>query len=157
MITLKASEDLNWEVITAVAYERARFDIAPELLASVERGREIFNQLIEAGAPCYGVTTGLGKLSTTDLSTEARDAISRNILLARAAAFGEPLPRPVVRAMMMVRLANFLSGQDGVSAELCQFIAARLNDDFDPFVPALGHGFARSLCTIKTQLFFIKT
>ena len=83
MITLKASEDLNWEVITAVAYEQARFDIAPELLASVERGREIFNQLIEAGAPCYGVTTGLGKLSTTDLSTEARDAISRNILLAR--------------------------------------------------------------------------
>ena len=106
MITLKASEDLNWEVITAVAYEQARFDIAPELLASVERGRGIFNELIEAGAPCYGVTTGLGRLSTTDLSTEARDAISRNILLARAAAFGEPLPRPVVRAMMMVRLAN---------------------------------------------------
>ena len=142
MITLKAPEDLNWDVITAVAYEQARFDIAPELLASVERGRGIFNELIEAGAPCYGVTTGLGRLSTTDLSKEARDAISRNILLARAAAFGEPLPRPVVRAMMMVRLANFLSGQDGVSAELCQFIAARLNDDFDPFVPALGHGFA---------------
>ena len=31
MITLKAPEDLNWDVITAVAYEQARFDIAPEL------------------------------------------------------------------------------------------------------------------------------
>ena len=33
MITLKAPEDLNWDVITAVAYEQARFDIAPALLA----------------------------------------------------------------------------------------------------------------------------
>ncbi len=108
MITLKVPEDLNWHVLTAVAYEGARFDISPKLLDSVERGREIFNELIDAGAPCYGVTTGLGRLSTTDLSTEARDAISRNILLARAAAFGESLPRPGVRARKMGRLANFL-------------------------------------------------
>ena len=81
MITLKAWADLNWNAITAVAYEGVRLDIAPELLASVERGREIFNGLIDAGAPCYGVTTGLGRLSTTDLSAKARDAMSRGHML----------------------------------------------------------------------------
>ena len=142
MITLETLSDLNWDAVTAVAYEQARLEIAPGLLARVEQGRETFNALIDAGIPCYGVTTGLGRLSTTDLSSEARDAISRNILLARAAAFGDPLPRPVVRAMMMLRLVNFLSGKDGVSSELCQYITARLNDHFDPFVPSVGHGFA---------------
>jgi len=142
MITLRTLSDLNWDAVTAVAYKQERLEIAPELLAKVQQGRETFNALIDAGAPCYGVTTGLGRLSTTDLSSEARDAISRNILLARAAAFGDALPRPVVRAMMLLRLVNFLSGQDGVSVELCQYIAARLNDDFDPFVPSVGHGFA---------------
>ena len=142
MITLATLSDLNWDTVTAVAYERARLEITPELLDRVEQGHEAFNALIDTGAPCYGVTTGLGRVSTTDLSSEAREAISRNILLARAAAFGDALPRPVVRAMMMLRLVNFLSGQDGVSRELCQYIVARLNDDFDPFVPSVGHGFA---------------
>ena len=142
MITLRMLSDLNWDAVVAVGYERERLDIAPELLAKVRQGREAFNALIDAGSPCYGVTTGLGRLSGTDLSPEARDAISRNILLARAVAFGDPLPRPVVRTMMMLRLVNFLSGQDGVTSELCQYITARLNDDFDPFVPSVGHGFA---------------
>ena len=142
MITLRVLPDLNWDAVVAVAYEQERLDIASALLAKVRQGRETFNALIDAGSACYGVTTGLGRLSDTDLSPEARDAISRNILLARAVAFGDPLPRPVVRAMMMLRLVNFLSGQDGVTSELCQYITARLNDDFDPFVPSVGHGFA---------------
>ena len=43
---------------------------------------------------------------------------------------------------MFIRLFNFLSGLDGVSRELCQFLVARLNDDFVPWIPALGHGMA---------------
>jgi histidine ammonia-lyase len=142
MITLAQPSDINWSSVCAVAYDSTSVEISPALLEKVENGRRRFNELIRQGAPCYGVTTGLGRLSTTELSVAERKTMSRNILLARAVAFGDPLPRPVVRAMLLLRLVNFLSGRDGVSAQLCCFIAERLNDHFDPWVPSMGHGFA---------------
>ena len=140
MIVLNSAEDLTWDVIEAVAYHDARVRLSQALLDFVDDGRRKFQRLINAGVPCYGVTTGLGELVTLNLSDAEREDLPHNILRARAAAIGEPLARPIVRAMMMMRLVNFLSGQDGVSAELCQFLVDRLNDDFTPWVPSLGHG-----------------
>ena len=39
---------------------------------------------------------------------------------------------------MLLRLAGFLAGAAGVSAELCAFLAARLNDGWAPVVPSRG-------------------
>lgn len=142
MITLHSAQDISLESVIAVAHDDAPLTIAPDLLAYVAAQRARFDALITQGVPCYGVTTGLGNFSTLTLSDEARTDLAHNILRARAAAIGEPLPRPVVRSMMMIRLFNFLSGGSGVSAELCQFIADRLNDNFTPWVPSLGHGMA---------------
>lgn len=140
MIVLHKPTDINWDTVQAVAYDDAPLSIAPELLASVEAGRQRFEQLIADGVPCYGVTTGLGQLVTLDLDDAARRDLPHNILRARAAAIGPPLGKPIVRAMLMAKLFNFLSGSDGVSTGLCQFLVDRLNDDFTPWVPSLGHG-----------------
>ena len=51
-----------------------------------------------------------------------------NILRARAAAIGPPLPRAVSRSTLLLKLTNFLSGMDGVRPALCEYIVARLND-----------------------------
>ena len=140
MITLHSLSDINWQTVQAVAYDEEKLTIAPSLLAEVGAGRAKFQQLIAAGVPCYGVTTGLGELVGLELSEAERRDLPHNILRARAAAIGKPLPRPVVRALLMIRLVTFLSGQDGVSPQLCTFLVDRLNDGFTPWVPALGHG-----------------
>lgn len=49
---------------------------------------------------------------------------------------------PVTRAMLLIRLVNFLGGRSGVRAELCRYLVDRLNDGFTPWVPSLGHGMA---------------
>lgn len=140
MIRLDQSADINWDNLQAVAYEGAHLELGPVLLDQVDKGRRTFLRLIEQGVPCYGVTTGLGRLVNVELDERAKTELARNILLARAVAVGEPLPREVVRATLMIKLVNFLSGQDGVSPDLCQFIVARLNDGFTPRIPRLGHG-----------------
>lgn len=142
MITLKTAPDINWENVEAIAYHNEPVEIASELLDHVEAGRAHFQNLIDQGVPCYGVTTGLGQLVTHDLTEAERNDLPHNILRARAAAIGPPLPREVVRALMVMRLVNFLSGRDGVSGKLCQFLVDRLNDDFTPWVPSQGHGMA---------------
>jgi histidine ammonia-lyase len=64
------------------------------------------------------------------------------MLLARAVAIGDPFVKPVVRAMMLIRLVNFLTGRAAVRSDLCRYLVARLNDDFIAWVPSLGHGMA---------------
>lgn len=152
MITLRTTADINWENVEAIAFYDAPVQIAPELLDSVDEGRARFHHLIEQGVPCYGVTTGLGQLVTQELSKAERDELPHNILRARAAAIGPPLPQQIVRVLLVMRLVNFLSGLDGVRAELCQFLVDRLNDGFTPWVPSLGHGMAADV-TAHTHAF----
>ena len=94
MITLKTLEDINWVNVQAVAYDEEKIEISTDLLVEVETGRQRFQALIDAGIPCYGVTTGLGKLVNLDLSDADRADLPHNILRARAAAIGPPLPPP---------------------------------------------------------------
>ena len=142
MITIKTPADINWQSVHAIAYDHEPVEIAEQLLARVDEGRAAFMRLIEQGVSCYGVTTGLGQLADLDLSDEDRKDLPANILRARAAAIGPPLDKSIARANMLLRLVNFLSCMDGVSADLCRYIVDRLNDDFTGWIPKLGHGMA---------------
>ena len=142
MITLTHATDINWINLYRVAYQDEPLHIDAELLRKVDAGHAHFIELMARGVPSYGVTTGLGKLVTTELDDSARAELPANMLRARAVAIGDPFKRPVARAMMMIRLVNFLSGRAAVRGDLCAYLVARLNDDFTPWVPALGHGMA---------------
>ena len=142
MIRINQLADIDWDSVQAVAYSHEPLEISEQLLAKVDEGRSTFLKLIEQGAPCYGVTTGLGQLADLDLSEAEQKDLPANMLRARAAAIGPPLAKPIARANMLLRLVNFLSGLDGVSSDLCRFIVDRLNDDFTGWIPKLGHGMA---------------
>ncbi len=142
MIRIDAPGDLDWDAVMQIAWGDARVTLGDELLAAVDAGRTRFDALIARGVPCYGLTTGLGKLVTTSLDGAAQAEIPRNVLIARAAAFGDPLPPQVARATQVIRLVNFLSARAAVGSALCRFLVDRLNDDFTPWIPALGHGMA---------------
>ena len=92
---------------------------------------------LAGGARLYGVTTGLGHLAREPLALEDREAFQRAILL-RGAGHGPALPADVVRGALLLRLTGFLAGDAAVSPELCEFLAARLNDGWTPVVPSRG-------------------
>ena len=140
MITLQHAEDISWDTVCAIAYDDVKLSLSSELLQKVSEGRRCFRTLIDAGAPCYGVTTGLGRLVDVDLDDDAKQVLARNILVGRAAGVGPPLSKPVARATLLIKLCNFLSARDGVRPELVSFVVDRLNDDFVPWIPSLGHG-----------------
>jgi histidine ammonia-lyase len=142
MITISSVTDLNWVNLYRVAYQSQPLEIDGKLLQQVDAGHAHFNELIAGGLQSYGVTTGLGKLVGTRLDDAARAELPANMLRARAVAIGEPFAKPVARAMLLIRLVNFLSGRSAVRGELCRYLVDRLNDDFTPWVPSLGHGMA---------------
>jgi histidine ammonia-lyase len=141
-IELGRGADLTAEVYDDVIWGNAKVAIHPAALARVERHRQLFLRHLETGVICYGVNTGLGALSKNDLDDADRAALPRHILLGRASAIGTPFKREIVRGALLIKLAQFLDGSSAVSPALCQYLAARLNDGFAPYVPSEGLGMA---------------
>src|SRR3954471_16022223 len=152
MITLSGPETLDWVLYDRIVRDGEHIELDAGGLERVDAARVRMLAALDAGAPAYGVTTGLGYLATTEIPPADRRALQRSILLGRAVAVGPPLPSEVVRGAMLLRLTGFLSGAAGVSGALCSFIADRLNDGWLPDVPARPHGAAGEI-TLLSHLF----
>lgn len=141
-VLLNRTADLTAAVYEAVIWNDAKVVLHPAALERVELHRQLFLRHLETGVICYGVNTGLGALSKKDLDDADRAALPRHILLGRAAAIGAPFKREIVRGALLIKLAQFLDGSSAVTPALCDFLAARLNDGFAPYVPSEGLGMA---------------
>ena len=137
MIVLERPGRLDLAAYRRVVLEGEAVEAAPAALAAVDAARTRMLAFLEGGAPAYGVNTGLGYLAGVRLDAEGQKSLQRAIL-RRGAGHGPPFPPHVVRGAMLLRLAGFLQGDAGVSAALCRFLAARLNDGWAPWVPSRG-------------------
>jgi histidine ammonia-lyase len=88
------------------------------------------------------VNTGMGALADVRLTEPQQRSHQRNLLLARATGGPPWLDAADARALLAVRLRTFLSGDSGVSAELCQRLVDFLDADIVPAVPRTGAGSA---------------
>ena len=148
-IVLGSPGDLTLPLYRRIAEGRERIALSDDALERVERSRSLFLKHLESGASAYGVTTGLGAMAGHDLSQEEQALLPRHILLGRAAAVGPPFPVADVRGAMLIRLVQFLGGASAVSADLCRFMADRLNDGFVPCVPSEGLGMAGEIIPLS--------
>jgi histidine ammonia-lyase len=137
MIVLARPDQLDLAQYRRIVLEREPVALDPGALAAVRAARERLIAHLETGVEAYGVTTGVGYLARTRVDPEAQRAFQR-ALLVRGAGVGPPLAPEVVRGAMLLRLTGFLGGAAGVSAELCELLAERLNDGWSPVVPARG-------------------
>jgi histidine ammonia-lyase len=119
-----------------------RVEISPGLLDEVQRVCEAAREVLRHGDPVYGVNTGMGALSGVRLTEAEQLAHQRNLLLGRATGGPPWMEAADARAIVAVRLRTFLSGDSGVSAGLCQHLAATLNAGLVPAVPRTGVGSA---------------
>jgi histidine ammonia-lyase len=142
VIRLDSHDALDLGLYRRIVRDGEPVEVAPALLRRVEERRDAMLRSLEAGNPAYGVTTGLGYMSTVEIPPAEQPALQRSILLGRAVGVGEPLPREVVRGAMLLRLTGFLSGDAGVSADLCMLLAGLLNQGWTPCVPTGPHGAA---------------
>lgn len=138
---IEAAADLDAAAIRKVSAGlqiRLGPGLASRLQAQCERGRAA----LRGGAEAYGVTSGMGALSTVRLSPAEQRAHQRNLLIGRATGGPPWLPEADVRAIIAVRLRTFLSGDAAVSAGLCQRLTDVLAARLVPAVPQGGAGSA---------------
>jgi histidine ammonia-lyase len=112
----------------------------PLVEALAARRKALLTSLGSGGQPVYGVNTGMGRLAGVALDPRQQAEHQRNLLIGRAVGGPPWLPPEDVRALLVVRLRDFLQPWSGVSPELVQFLVDRLNDGFTPAVPRFGLG-----------------
>jgi histidine ammonia-lyase len=124
--------------VHAVARHDARVEIAEATDAAMGRSRAIVDTIEASGRPVYGVSTGFGALANTSIEPGRRAELQHALIRSHAAGVGAPMPREVVRAMMLLRLRSLALGHSGVRPRLAHGLADLLNHDITPWVPEHG-------------------
>jgi histidine ammonia-lyase len=106
--------------------------------AAVARSAETVDRLVRRGAPVYGINTGFGKLASVRIAEADLAVLQRNLVLSHAAGVGEPMPAPVARLMLALKLASLAQGASGVRPATLALLEAFLAKDLLPVIPCQG-------------------
>jgi histidine ammonia-lyase len=124
----------NWKAIHA----GARPTLDPACLPGVAASAAAVTRILARGEPVYGINTGFGKLAHVRIDAADLTKLQRHIVLSHAAGVGDPMPVPVVRLMMALKLASLARGASGVQPETLALLEAMLARGLTPVVPAQG-------------------
>ncbi len=124
----------EWKAI----YRGAAPLLDPSSMDAVAHSAAAVERILARGEPVYGINTGFGKLAHVRIPADDLATLQRNIVLSHAAGVGAPMPVPVVRLMMALKLASLARGASGVQPATAELLQAMLVRGLTPVVPALG-------------------
>ena len=136
-ITLNG-RDLTVTQVVAAARHGETVALAPEALAAMRRSRAIVQDVLAAGEPVYGLTTGVGERKAYLLDPAERQRFNHRLVLNHRIAQGDAAPADVVRGAMLCLANSYAMGVTGVRPELAEMIVTLLNEGFAPPVRRLG-------------------
>jgi len=114
----------------------ARLD--PGCRPAVDAAAAVVETAARGDAPVYGVNTGFGKLASVRIASEDTAQLQRNLILSHCCGVGDPLPEPVVRLMIALKLLSLGRGASGVRWPVIAVLEALLERGVTPVIPAQG-------------------
>lgn len=116
--------------------EEARLDDAS--MQRVARAAQSVDRIVAGGETVYGVNTGFGLLANTRIPNDRLAELQTNLILSHSAGLGDPLPRHIVRLMIVLKLLGLGRGHSGVRPVVIDALQALLDRDAMPVVPSQG-------------------
>ena len=129
---------LSIDDVAAVAERRAEVVVDHKVWETMAPAREVVERAVAQDRVVYGVTTGFGALANTHIEPEQAERLQVSLLRSHAAGVGDPLPDPVVRAMLLLRARTLAQGYSGVRPVLVERYVEFLREDLLPVVPSRG-------------------
>jgi histidine ammonia-lyase len=118
--------------------DRRRIEIDPSAWAAVEASAAVVRRIVEEGRTAYGVNTGFGSLAKTRIPAEAVTELQRRLVLSHAAGTGPLLEDRLVRGIMIAKINGLARGASGVRRSTVEALAALVNAEVYPCIPAKG-------------------
>ncbi|MBL4591685.1 MAG: histidine ammonia-lyase, partial [Phycisphaerales bacterium] len=137
-ITLCPTIALTPQLVEAVARTKCTVALSAEGQSRITTSRARLESILGDGLAHYGINTGFGSLSQTQIARDELEDLQRNLIRSHAAGVGDPLDTDVVRAMMFILAASLSRGYSGVRLETVEQILQLLNNNITPIVPESG-------------------
>lgn len=138
MTVIVSPNGITPAAVLAVARGSAAVSLSDDTIAALERSRSIVDAIERDGRPVYGISTGFGALANTFISPERRAELQHALIRSHASGIGAPMPREVVRAMVLLRVRSLALAHSGVRPLIVQGLVDLLNHDIVPWVPEHG-------------------
>ncbi|SKA98208.1 histidine ammonia-lyase [Sporosarcina newyorkensis] len=138
MVVHLDGESLDRQLIERIVFNEVEVDISDYALKRVRESRERIEKQLRDGKVIYGVNTGFGKLSDIQIEEDDIAKLQLNLLRADAVGVGEPLSKPIVRAMMILRANALAKGFSGIKEDTLQLLVQMINKGVHPVVPCKG-------------------
>src|SRR5262245_31462250 len=116
----------------------ARVALAGDAAPAIDAAAATVAAIADGDAPVYGINTGFGLLAKKRIAHEDLAELQRRIVLSHSAGTGDPLPDPVVRLILLLKVNALARGYSGVRRVVIEALLALLNADVLPLVPAKG-------------------
>jgi len=129
---------LTWEQLEAVAVGGEQVALALEARERLLARRQGIEARLARGEVMYGVNTGFGRMADVVIPPDKLQQLQLNLLRSHACGVGAPFPRPVVRAMLLLRANVLASAYAGVRPEVVEKLLKLLNAGVHPVVPSQG-------------------
>jgi histidine ammonia-lyase len=130
--------DLTIADVEMVARYGATATLEADARSRMQEARDIIESLVAEGAVVYGVTTGFGDLATISIPSSDAERLQENLLMSHAAGVGQPFPREIVRAMLLLRANTLALGHSGCRPLLVDRLLDFLRLGIHPVVPEQG-------------------
>jgi histidine ammonia-lyase len=131
---------LSIEEVNAVALDRATVkplsqDTKARMIATQQW---LENAIQKRDTVFYGINTGFGSHANETIDPDQAGILSRNVILADVAGIGAPLPKSIVRAMMVIRANTMAGGPSGIRPVVVETLIEMLKKGVTPYVPEKG-------------------
>ena len=130
-------EPLALEDLLAVV-DGDRVELADGTRDVIAASRAVVDRALARNDAVYGLTTHVGHGKDTRLTDDEIPGEQMLLVKSHSGGIGLPLPTPLVRAALVVRLNGIARGGSGASPAVADMLAAMLNAGVHPVVPEIS-------------------
>lgn len=109
-----------------------------EAIIRINQANLYIKNIIASGRTVYGINTGFGKLSDTNIPHDELNKLQENLLKSHACGIGPHLNKEVVRGIMLLRVNALAKGYSGIRFKVINQLIKYLNKDIIPAIPEQG-------------------
>jgi len=129
---------LTFQDVIDVAHGGVEVRLDASVAGRMQPARRLVERAVAENRTVYGITTGFGALANPRIDPAEAATMQVHLLRSHAAGVGNPVPAPIVRAMLLLRARTLSQGHSGVRPVVVERILDLLNRDFLPVVPGQG-------------------
>ena len=137
-MTVSLDKPLSLSTLREVYEKPVTLALSKATRTRIDAGARIIAKIVDSGSVVYGVNTGFGLLASKVVGRDDLEALQRNLVLSHACGVGAILTDPVVRLILVLKIASLCRGASGVRVDTVEKLIALLNAEIYPCVPSKG-------------------